>query len=1143
MRRSSVARNTPVGGALSALGNHPLSRVFSRGAAGLACSGALIVLTSCLASNPSSGSGSGQLAVSPNNGSLQSAVVGAAFGAPLVAVATRGGNPTSGVAVTFTAPSSGASGTFANGTATETDTSDSNGLATSSTFTANTTAGGPYNVTATASGATGPANFSLTNLAAAQLTISATNGSPQNALVSTEFALPFSVVVDQNAKPVSGVTVVFTAPSSGAGGTFAKTGTATESDTTDANGSATSSAFTANSTAGGPYFVAANVSGASKEADFSLTNSPISALTINPNNGSPQTALVNAAFAAPLVAVVNLDGVQQGGVSVTFTAPATGASGAFAGPAATDTVTTDASGLATSSVFTANSAVGTYVVTASILGVTKPANFSLTNAIPVITTVSGTPQSAAVSTAFAMPFAAQVLYSNNSQPVSGASVTFTAPGSGASGTFPGGGTTETKSTDSSGNVTSSTFTANASAGSYTVAATVPGASAAANFSLTNTSSNVGGVFATGGVAQNAAVSSAFKSVLVASVVDNGGSLLSGVSVTFTAPGSGASGAFSSNHTSTETVVSDSSGHATSSTFTANGTSGTYTVTATAGSSTGNFLLTNTSAAVTSYAFYMSGQSLPHPTGTTNYYALAGAIIVDQATGAVLGGEEDYNDANGYTYAQVPITGGSFSVSTTTGQGTLTLSAPSQTTLGNSGTETFGVQFVNSNHALIMQFDGSATSSGSLDLQNLSTPPSGGYAFTMSGTDPAYAPLAMGGVFAFNGNLLSPSWPGTYDLNDGTVGVSTGNGFTASVSAVDLYGRGQITGIAYFTQTFTLNYYQVGPEALRIIDMDTNIAAVGSAFGQGANATNASNAGLGTSVFGVGGNPTPLINSFGALGQFATDGAGHLTSGVGDEKELGTNFLIDVDLGSSGTYQVGINGYGTLTLPSGVLGNVSSFALYLTDPNLNLNDPNNTTGGGGALLLDLDTALSGGTGLVTPQTDTSVSSFNGNYAVSWQNLNEFYCANCEFDIVAQGSITAASPSSLNLLGRVSDPFGTFSTNPIETSGVAFSSNPDTDGSHPGRYTMLGKNNPPNLLSVTIPNPVAFRDFNVVVYQASGAQLFWLDVDNNGANFDAVFLGAVEQQGSLSGIPAVRSGRGRVRTADQNLLKKTPPSGQK
>src|SRR5208282_1331138 len=75
--------------------------------------------------------------------------VGSPFGTFSVLVNSNG-SPLGGASVTFTAPST-ADGTFmSNGTASENQTTGSNGIATSSTFTAGTAAGS-FNVTATTS--------------------------------------------------------------------------------------------------------------------------------------------------------------------------------------------------------------------------------------------------------------------------------------------------------------------------------------------------------------------------------------------------------------------------------------------------------------------------------------------------------------------------------------------------------------------------------------------------------------------------------------------------------------------------------------------------------------------------------------------------------------------------------------------------------------------------------------------------------------------------------------------------------------------------------------------------------------------------------------------------------------------------------
>jgi len=92
-----------------------------------------------------------------------------------------------------------------------------------------------------------------------------------------------------------------------------------------------------------------------------------------------------------------------------------------------------------------------------------------------ISASSGTPQSATVGTAFASPLVALVENASGN-PVSGATVTFTAPSSGASGSFAGGVNTAT--TNSSGVATSAAFTANSTSGSYTVTASVAGVSKA-----------------------------------------------------------------------------------------------------------------------------------------------------------------------------------------------------------------------------------------------------------------------------------------------------------------------------------------------------------------------------------------------------------------------------------------------------------------------------------------------------------------------------------------------------------------------------------------------------------------------------------------------------------------------------------------
>ena len=137
------------------------------------------------------------------------------------------------------------------------------------------------------------------------------------------------------------------------------------------------------------------------------------------------------------------------------------------------------------------------------------------------------------------------------------------------------------------------ITANSIAGSYTVTAMAAGVATGASFALTNLAGAATTIAATAGTPQSAAIGTAFATSLEAMVVDANNNPVPNVTVTFAAPGSGASGTFASGQTAT--AVTNASGVATAPALTANGVAGSYTVTATApGVATGaSFALANT----------------------------------------------------------------------------------------------------------------------------------------------------------------------------------------------------------------------------------------------------------------------------------------------------------------------------------------------------------------------------------------------------------------------------------------------------------------------------------------------------------------------------------------------------------------------
>jgi len=433
--------------------------------------------------------------------------------------------------------------------------------------------------------------------------ITASSGTPQTTVISTQFAAPLvAKITNASGNPVSGITVTFRAPTSGASGAFAGSNTAT----TDASGIATAPAFTANGTTGS-YTVVATAPDIVGAANFSLTNTLSTPAGVRVVSGSWQSTTINTAFLSPLVAMVNdAGGNPMSNITVTFTALfGTGGQGAaFVG--GISTATTDGRGQA--SVFvSANGSAGLFTINASASGA-LPANFTLSNTLS--SAVYGSPsngssQSAAITTTFAVRFSLTALDSSL-HPVSGAFVTFAAPATGPSGTFTGGATSDVEMTDFTGKATSTPFTANLMAGSYAVFANAgPNNINAylAKYDLTNTPGPPSSIVKAAGDQQLAGVNGLFPRSLIVTVRDQGGNPVTGAPVTFTAPSSGPSLQFGPSG-GAQITLNTVFGSAVASLPTANGIAGAYTVLATVPgvAQPALFNLANLNIGLTSLAF-------------------------------------------------------------------------------------------------------------------------------------------------------------------------------------------------------------------------------------------------------------------------------------------------------------------------------------------------------------------------------------------------------------------------------------------------------------------------------------------------------------------------------------------------------------
>jgi hypothetical protein len=507
----------------------------------------------------------------------------------------------------------------------------------------------------------------------------------------------------------------------------------------------------------------------------------------------------------------------------------------------------------------------------------------------------------------------------------------------------------------------------------------------------------------------------------------------------------------------------------------NGGSVTITATSvanTARSASVTITITASSTATSNFVFYASGEEASGDT-----YSIAGVVAIStDGNNTIIGGEQDYNDGDVTTSPQPSgdfISGGSLTFADD-GSGAILTLITNNPNVGVSGTETFALSYANPNHALIIQFDGSATSFGSFDLQtSAATPVSASFSFTDTGADSSGAPVADGGIFTLDG---SSNITGFFDSNDaGTVVLDTAIPTGVSAGPTDSLGRGNVIG--GLAGAVSINYYVVGPEVLRTINVDATDTAVGSAYGQATTAF--SPASIGTSVFNVGSSD----GLYGAAGQFTTDGSANFT-GVADENESVLDTDPPVTGAIGGTYVMASDGYGAMNFTT-ALNSMTTFGIYAVDPTLNILDPNNPSEGvgGGALIAEMDSLV--GIGALIPQTDAALPDVASFVTIGAQgDTNTDGVGNDEFDFVAEGPFGGGVLT--NATGSLSDPFGALT-------GAAGEFNATFNGTFTDDGTGVGRSTATLAVSATDGTDFDTVNLNVTAYEANPTQLFWVEMD--------------------------------------------------
>jgi hypothetical protein len=555
-----------------------------------------------------------------------------------------------------------------------------------------------------------------------------------------------------------------------------------------------------------------------------------------------------------------------------------------------------------------------------------------------------------------------------------------------------------------------------------------------------------------------------------------------------------------------------------------------------------------------------------------------ASVTLDGNGNVIGGEAD-GSANGLYWTTLTKTGsvtGTYALDVT-GHGNISLNLNNTSCCGNI-VQTHGITATSNSHLVIAeedQFNGLTIGAiGSMDLQTaLQAGPSfsgsqvsGGYSFTLSGYSHALLQNgSWGGIFTADGTATATTpgniTGGIFDENVGNNGGGTGYNseiaspaaglpFTGTYTAPDASGRGIMTlstspdtlgpcGATPLPACTQYVYYIVAPEVLQLTSMTNtgNAGNGGSAFGQGSLATPANDinavlsGGFIFSYFGFGDNNNGGDSSA-AGGQFTTDGNGNITGGIMDFNVADggapapTIVTTDISLAGS-TYSFSGSPRGTLTTPSGQIYNI-----YLTDPNLNLLDPNNPNGAGGALLFEANNTSAtvpygNAIGVMIPQADAAAATLAASYAIVLSNQSNLGSC-CSYDGGLTGDFTVSTTTPGTFSGEgdfqgTGTNSATLITGPL--TGV-FAADP----SNPGHFTGTITTTPAFPLAAvggTTPGTV-----NVDFFLANGSQGFIVETDTI-----APVFGTVEAQGTITGAAAAkRRPAQQQHSHPKNLLQK-------
>ena len=271
------------------------------------------------------------------------------------------------------------------------------------------------------------------------------------------------------------------------------------------------------------------------------------------------------------------------------------------------------------------------------------------------------------------------------------------------------------------------------------------------------------------------------------------------------------------------------------------------------------------------------------------------------------------------------------------------------------------------------------------------------------------------------------------------------------------------------------------------DNPTNISFVGgSAYAQGsAGSTNAALSGKFVYQHHGWSSPGRTV----AAGQFSADGMGKVTGGVSDSNSGGSPTTVFTGKPVTGMYMISGSPSGNLSLTDAA--GTSTFNVYLVDPALNILDPGNPSGGGGALLLHTDASITG-TGMLIPQVISGSPAISQNHGLNLVNSVDTVNVATVNEVHLVGRL--ASDGAANFTGTAD--YGQNSSNTqIVVKGNTLSGTFAADSVNVGHFTgtfTLGTD--PAIALFPFISP-AVSTLQVSYYQASSSQALVIQTDTS------------------------------------------------